>query len=39
MLGTMIMFVMWPGWNAAYAPNGSQYRYVKPRSLAEGVAT
>jgi hypothetical protein len=26
LLGTLIMFVMWPGWNAAYAPNGSQYR-------------
>jgi ammonium transporter Rh len=28
MVGTLIMFVTWPGWNAAYAPNGSQYRVV-----------
>lgn len=34
LLGTLIMFVMWPGWNAAYAPNGSQYRVVVNTFLA-----
>ncbi len=25
--GTLIMFVFWPGWNAVFAPDGSQFRF------------